>query len=134
MALKITDFPKIDPAIVAKLREAKIENADDLLKFVGDKAKLSGLIEKTGIGEESFTRFVGMARLSRVKGIDVKHLNLLTIAGIDGPNRLLSYTPETLIKRLTEVVAEKKLTEPLPKLTDLQDWFAELKKEPVEVK
>jgi len=48
-------------------------------------------------------------------------------AGIDGPKSLFDFTPESLMKRLGEVVAEKKLTSPVPTLVEIQAWFVDAK-------
>jgi hypothetical protein len=124
MAVKMSEFQGIDEKQVAALRTAGIEDTDALMKLWGDKEKRAELVTSTGIPEESFMRYAGMARLSRVKGVDMKHLPVLVAAGIDGPKRLFTYTPETLVNHLTEVVAEKKLTDAVPTLDDVKPWYA----------
>jgi uncharacterized protein DUF4332 len=124
MSLKMSEFHGIDPAHLTTLRGAGIEDTDQLMKIWSDKEKRAGLVASTGISEENFMRFAAMARLGRVKGMDLKHLELLVISGIDGPKRLFSYTPETLVKHLGEVTAEKKLAGPLPTTEEIAAWFA----------
>jgi len=124
MSLKMSEFPGIDPNHVTALRTAGIENTDDLMKLWGDKEKRAALATSSGISEENFTKFASMARLGRVKGMDLKHLDVLVAAGIDGPKRLFGYTPETLVKHLGDVVAEKKLAGTVPTLEDITAWFA----------
>ena len=124
MSLKMSEFHGIDPTHVTTLRAAGIENTDDLMKIWSDKEKRAGLVSSTGISEENFMRFAAMARLGRVKGMDLRHLDVLVAAGIDGPKRLFSYTPETLAKHVTEVAAERKLAGPLPTHADIEAWFA----------
>ena len=63
-----------------------------------------------------------------------KLLDHLGIRGIDGPKRLFKYTPETLVKHLGEVAAEKKLTGPVPTLQEITPWFENPKPETVVVK
>jgi len=124
MSFKMSEFPGMDPAHVATLRTAGIENTDDLMKIWADKEKRAGLVRSTSISEENFMRFAAMARLGRVKGMDLRYLDAIVAAGIDGPKKLFSYTPETLMKHLVEVAAEKKLTGPLPTAEDITAWFA----------
>jgi len=124
MSLKMSEFHGIDPTHVATLRKAGIENTDDLMKIWSDKEKRAGLVTSTGISEENFMKFAAMARLGRIKGMDLHHLNVLVAAGIDGPKRLFSYTPETLAKHVGDVAAERKLTGPLPTSADIAAWFA----------
>lgn len=129
MSLKMSEFHGIDPNHVATLRGAGIENTDDLMKIWSDKEKRAGLVASTGIAEDQFTKFAAMARLGRVKGMDLRHLNVLVAAGIDGPKRLFRHTPETLMKHLSEVAAERKLTGPVPTLAEIGPWFADQKPE-----
>jgi hypothetical protein len=129
MSLKMSEFQGIDPKHVATLRGAGIENTDDLMKIWSDKEKRAGLVTSTGIAEDHFTKFAAMARLGRVKGMDLKHLEALVAAGIDGPKRLFRHTPETLFKHLGEIAAEKKLASPMPTLAEIGSWFANQKPE-----
>jgi len=124
MSLKMSEFHGIDPTHLTTLRTAGIENTDDLMKVWSDKEKRAGLVTSTGIPEADFMRFAAMARLGRVKGMDLRHLDALVAAGIDGPKKLFSYTAETLVKHLGEVAAERKLTGPLPTAEDIAAWFA----------
>ena len=129
MSLKMSEFHGIDPNHVATLRAAGIETTDDLMKIWSDKEKRAGLVASTGIAEENFAKFASMARLGRVKGMDLKHLDVLVAAGIDGPKRLFRHTPETLVKHLTEIAAERKLAGPVPTLAEIGPWFADQKPE-----
>jgi uncharacterized protein DUF4332 len=124
MSLKMSDFHGIDQSHLSTLKTAGIENTDDLMKLWSDKTKRAGLISSTGIAEEQFMKFAAMARLGRVKGMELKHISALVAAGIDGPKRLFSYTPETLVNHLGKVAAEKKLTDPMPTFEEITAWFA----------
>ena len=127
MPHKMSEFHGIDPAHVAALRTAGIENTDDLMKIWSDKEKRAGIVASSGVAEEHFMKFAAMARLGRIKGMDLHHLDILVAAGIDGPKRLFGYTPETLAKHLGEVVAEKKWAGPLPTSEDIALWFSSMK-------
>jgi hypothetical protein len=123
MSLKMSEFHGIDPKHVATLSGAGIENTDDLMKIWADKEKRAGLVASTGIGEDQFMKFAAMARLGRVKGMDLRHLDALVAAGIDGPKRLFRHTPETLAKHLGDLAAERKLGSPVPTLAEIRPWF-----------
>ena len=123
MSLKMSEFHGIEPSQVTTLGVAGIENTDDLMKIWSDKEKRAGLVASTGIAEENFMRFAAMARLGRVKGMALQHLDVLVAAGIDGPKRLFKYTPETLVKHLGEVAAVKKLAGQIPTLQEITSWF-----------
>ena len=129
MSLKMSEFHGIEPNHLAALRVAGIEDTDDLMKLWSDKEKRAGLVASTGIPEDDFMKFASMARLGRVKGMDLKHVAVLVAAGIDGPKRLFRHTPETLLKHLDELAAVNKVAGPLPTLEDIGPWFANPKPE-----
>ena len=129
MSLKMSEFHGIEPNHVTALRVAGIENTDDLMKLWSDKEKRAGLVASTGIAENDFMRFAAMARLGRVKGMELKHLDVLVAAGIDGPKRLFRHTPETLLKHLGELAEVKRVNGPLPTLEEIGAWFANPKPE-----
>lgn len=133
MSLKMSEFLGIDPKQVETLRAAGIEDTDSLMKIWSDKEKREGLIASTGISNEDFLRFAAMARLGRIKGMALEHLDVLVAAGIDGPKRLFSHTPDSLMKHLGEVVAEKHLTSVAPTSENIAAWFSNTKPGPVEV-
>ena len=127
MSFKFSEFPGIDSNHVTKLRAVAIENTDDMMRVWADEPKRSSLVEKTGITMEQFAKLASMARLARVKNVGPKYVEVLLAAGIDGPKSLFDFTPESLMKRLGEVVAEKKLTSPVPTLVEIQAWFVDAK-------
>lgn len=130
MAVKMSELNGVDANHVTTLKVAGIENTDDLMKIWSDKAKRAGLVESTGIAEEQFMKFAGMARLSRVKAMGMQYLPILVAAGIDGPKRLFTYTPETLVNHLKETAADKKLADPVPTLEDVKLWYTGPKPDP----
>lgn len=123
MSYRMNEFAAIDPAHVATLRDAGIENSDDMVRLWADTAKRTALMEKTGIDEAQFTEFVAMSRLARVKNVGPKYVDVLMAAGIDGPKSLFEFEPVALAKRLGEVKLEKGLTGPVPPLTEIETWF-----------
>jgi hypothetical protein len=124
MACKMSDFHGIDSDHLTRLQVAGIVDTDDLMKLWSDKDGRADMVASTGIAEGDFMRFAAMARLSRVKGMALEHLDALIAAGIDGPKRLFTYTPETLAKHLAETAGEKKPSRPVPTLEEITPWFA----------
>jgi len=127
MTYKMSEFQSIDPGHVEKLREAGIENTDDMMRVWADQPKRTALMEKTGIDLDHFTSLASMSRLARVKNVGPTYVAVLMAAGIDGPKSLFEHTPEALVKRLVEVAAEKKLTSPVPTLDQVSPWFSDPK-------
>lgn len=128
MTYKFSEFVEIDQDDVAKLRKAAIENTDDMMRIWGDELKRPSLVETTGITLNQFAKLVSMARLARVKNVGPKYVEVLLAAGIDGPKSLFEYTPESLVKRLDEVKAEKKLKAAVPSLPEIENWFTDVKR------
>jgi len=127
MTYKMSEFRSIDPGHVENLRKAGIENTDDMMRVWADRSKRATVIETTGIGLDEFTNIASMSRLARVQNVGPKYVGVLLAAGIDGPKSLFEHTPETLVKRLGEVAAEKKLTSPVPTAEQVGPWFQEVK-------
>jgi len=127
MTHMMSEFSGIDQNEITKLREAGIENTDDVKRLWAEEPKRAALVEKTGISMERFAKIVSTARLGRLKFVEPKFVELLVAAGIDGPKSLFDFTPESLVKRLGEVVAEKNVTSPMPTLVEIQAWFVDAK-------
>jgi len=127
MTYKFDEFIGVDHDQVTKLRGVGIENTDDMMRLWGDELKRPSLVEKTGITLNQFAKLVSMARLARVKNVGPKYVEVLLAAGIDGPKSLFAYTPESLVKRLEEVKAEKKLKAAVPALPEIENWFTDVK-------
>jgi hypothetical protein len=123
MTYKMSEFTGIGQNHVTKLREAGIENTDDMLRLWADQPNRETLATKTGIDMKQLMGFASMARLSKVEHVGPKYVEVLMAAGIDGPKSLFEFTPESLLKRLGEVTAEKKLTTPMPTIVEIGSWF-----------
>ena len=124
MAYKMSEFQGLNPAQIEKLREAGIENSDDMMRIWAQPNR-TALLAQTGIGLDHFTDLASMSRLARVKNVGPKFVGVLLAAGIDGPKSLFKHTPESLVKRLGEVAMEKNLTGPVPTLEQVGPWYAD---------
>jgi hypothetical protein len=124
MTYKMNEFQGLNPAQIEKLREAGIENSDDMMR-VWAQPNRTALAQRTGIALDHFTDLASMSRLARVKNVGPKFVGLLLAAGIDGPKSLFEHTPESLVKRLGEVAMEKNLTSPVPTLEQVGPWYAD---------
>jgi len=129
MTYKMSEFTGIGQNHVTKLRESGIENSDDMLRLWADQPNRDSLATKTGIDVKQLAGFASMARLARVQNVGPKYVEVLMAAGIDGPKSLFEFTSESLLKRLGEVTAEKKLTVPMPTIAEIGTWFVDAKPE-----
>lgn len=125
MTYKMSEFQGLNPAQLEKLREAGIENSDDMMRVWANQPKRTALLAQTGIALDHFTDLVSMSRLARVKNVGPKYVGVLLAAGIDGPKSLFEHTPESLVKRLADVATEKNLTSPVPTLEQVSPWYAD---------
>ena len=127
MTYKMSEFTGIDQKHVTMLRDGGIENTDDMLRLWADQPNRESLATKTGINMKELSGFASMARVARVNNVGPKYVEVLMAAGIDGPKSLFEFTPESLLKRLGEVTAEKKLTGPMPTAAEIGTWFMDAK-------
>ena len=127
MTYKMSEFQGLNSAQVDRLRDAGIENSDDMMRVWADQPKRAALLAQTGISLDHFTDLASMSRLARVKNVGPRFVGVLLAAGIDGPRTLFEHTPESLVKRLGEVAMEKNLTSPVPTLEQVGPWYADQK-------
>ena len=127
MTYKMNEFTGIDPKDITKLHEAGIENTDDMLRMWADQPNRDSLATKTGFDVKQLARFASMARLARVNNVGPKYVEVLMAAGIDGPKSLFEFNPESLLKKLGDVMAEKKMTMVLPTAAEIGTWFVDTK-------
>jgi uncharacterized protein DUF4332 len=127
MTYRMNEFTGIDQDHIAKLRKGGIENTDDMLRAWADQPNRDSLATKTGIDGKELARFAAMARLARVNHVGPKYVEVLLAAGIDGPKSLFEFKPDSLLKKLGEVTAEKKLTGPQPTSAEIGMWFEDAK-------
>jgi hypothetical protein len=126
MTYKMSEFQGLNRAQIEKLREAGIENSDDMMRAWAQPNR-TALAQKTGIALDHITDLASMSRLARVKNVGPKYVGVLLAAGIDGPQSLFEHTPESLVKRLGEVAIEKNLTSPVPTLEQVSPWYEDQK-------
>ena len=133
MTYKMSEFTGIDQNHVTKLREAGIENTDDMMRFWADKPSREPLATKMGVDMEQLEGFASRARLACMENVGPKYVEVLLAAGIDGPKSLREFTPEALLTRLDDVKVEKKLTTPMPSKAEIGTWFMDKSEVPVAV-
>lgn len=124
---KITEIEGIAAEYVRKLEKAGITTTEHLLARAGDAKARGQLALGTGIGEKHLAKWTAMADLMRVKGIGRRYSEMLQAAGVDSTEKLLTFTPEDLVRRLNEQKKAKKLVGGVPKLTDVEQWLDELR-------
>jgi predicted flap endonuclease-1-like 5' DNA nuclease len=130
---KIEDVEGIGPAYGEKLRAAGVMNTDQLLTAGKTKKGRGELAQKTGIGEGLILKWVNMVDLYRVKGIGSEFSELLEASGVDTVKELKHRIAANLVKKMTEVNEQKKLTRRVPTEAMVAGWIEEAKKLPAAV-
>jgi len=130
---KIEDVEGIGPSYGEKLRKAGIENTDQMLTAGKTKKDRTELAKQTGISEALILKWVNMVDLYRIKGIGSEFSELLEASGVDTVKELKHRIPSNLIKKMTEVNEQKKLTRRVPTEAMVTDWIEQAKQMPAMV-
>lgn len=124
---KIEDVEGIGPAYGEKLRTAGVTNTDQLLTAGKTKKGRSDLAQKTGISETLILKWVNMVDLYRIKGVGSEFSELLEAAGVDTVKELKHRIAANLVKKMTEVNEQKKLTRRVPTEEAVAEWIEQAK-------
>ena len=127
---KVENIEGIGPTYAKKLADAGIDTIDDLLEVGATAQGRADLAEKAGISDKLILEWIGMADLTRVKGIGEEYSDLLGAAGVDTVGELARLSPDYLHARLTAVNEAKNLVRRLPTLDEVKQWIAEAKSLP----
>jgi predicted flap endonuclease-1-like 5' DNA nuclease len=127
---KIEDIEGIGAVVGKKLRAAGVKDTDTLLAHARGVSQRKKLAEVSGLSAQRILKFANMADLYRVRGIGSEYSELLEASGVDTVPDLARRSAENLVKRMSEVNAEKKLTRKVPTLAEVTKWIAEAKKLP----
>jgi hypothetical protein len=102
-----------------KLIDAGIRTLEDLEKInVEVKAK------ETGISSKLLTKYVAMAKLQKVTGIDNQYAEALVLMGIDSFDSLASTDPEMIVSEMRKYDHEDIIPE-TPELHEVMTWQTE---------
>lgn len=130
---QIEDVEGIGPSYGEKLRTAGVSNTDQLLTVGKTKQGRTELAQKTGISESLVLKWVNMVDLYRIKGVGSEFAELLEASGVDTVKELKNRIAANLVKKMTEVNAQKKLTRRVPTEADVANWIEQAKKLPAAV-
>ena len=120
----------IGPIYGKKLKDAGINNIENLLDAGGTPKGRKDLAEKTDVSEKLILEWVNLADLFRIKGIGEEYSDLLEEAGVDTVVELSRRNPENLHTRIREINEEKKLVRRTPTLNQVKEWIEQAKTMP----
>ena len=121
----------IGPSYMAKLRATGIESVEDLREAGTTPAKRAALSKQVDRNESIILRWVQIADLMRIKGVDTKQSTLLWEAGIKAPADLPAQQPNHLLLLLRRINEESRIVKKLPSSQQLASWIEQAKKLPV---
>lgn len=124
MMTPINAIKNINAAHAAKLKAAGITTPDALLEQCTLPEGRKAVATKTDIGEDRLLKWVNIADLMRLKGMEPEMSQLLDAAGVGTVTELKGRAPDKLHADLTKVNATKKVASRTPALQDVQAWIA----------
>ncbi len=127
---KLTQIEGIGPKFAAMLKNAGIEDQNDLLHVCSSRRGRLRLAEQTGISHKLILKWTNQADLARVNGISEEYAELLEKAGVDSIPELAHRNPEHLYSELKEKNEVSHLVRCTPGLPQVVTWIEEAKKLP----
>jgi hypothetical protein len=124
MTTRIHAIKDINAAHAAKLQAAGITTPDALLEQCATPEGRKAVAAKTDIGESQLLKWVNIADLMRLKGVEPEMSQLLDAAGVGTVTELKDRAPDKLHADLTKVNATKKVASRTPPLQDVQAWIS----------
>jgi predicted flap endonuclease-1-like 5' DNA nuclease len=124
---RLSEIEGVGGAFEEKLKAAGIKSVEVLLETCKTPKGRADLAEKTGLSEKLVLKWANRADLVRVKGIGSEYADLLEASGVDTVPELSHRVPENLLKKMTEVNAEKKLVRQMPILKQVESWIKQAK-------
>ena len=104
------------------LRKSGVRTTEKLLKRAGTRSGRRELASITGLAERQILDWVNRADLMRVKGIGEEYSDLLEAAGVDTCKELRNRNPQSLLAKMTQINAKKRLVRRLPTEVMVKRW------------
>ena len=126
----LTSIKGIGPSYVAKLRAAGIESVEDLRQAGTTPSKRAELSKQVDRNESIILRWVQIADLMRIKGVNTQQSTLLWEAGIKTPADLPAQQQNHLLPLLRKINTENRIVKKLPSNEQLAGWIEQAEKLP----
>lgn len=127
---KLTQIEGIGPKFAQILKNAGIENQDDLLRSCTSRYGRTKLESQTQISHKLILKWTHQADLARIKGISEEYAELLEKSGVSSVPVLAHRNPEHLYSALRQTNECSHLVRRLPSLPQVTTWIDEAKKLP----
>jgi ribosomal protein L20 len=123
----IIEIEGIGPKYREGLAKAGISWIRELREAGRTKSGRATIAEKAGIPEAQSLKWVNMADLLRIKGMDGDQAELLEAAGVDTVKELAHRVPANLTPKLAETNAAKKVAPRVPSEAEVAGWVEQAK-------
>ena len=127
----LTSIKGIGPSYQAKLRATGIKSVEDLREASTTPGKRAELSKQVDRNESIILRWVQIADLMRIKGVDTQQGTLLWEAGIKAPADLPAQQQNHLLPLLRKINTDIRIVKKLPSSEQLTGWIAQAEKLPV---
>jgi len=127
---KIVAATNLSSDEAAKLHDAGIDKPSQLLVRAATPQARRELAAATGLSNATILAGVKKMDLMRIRGVGVKHSDLLLAAGVDTVPELAQRNPQNLHATLINANADKQIVADLPKEAEVADWVARAKTAP----
>lgn len=122
MGFNVSNLESIDPAHIAKLQEAGVEDMDEVLRQAGGKDARAAFAARTGLPDLVLVRLVRMADLMRIAGVNEAHTQLLEALGVETASGLAARDAAVLVKELRRKNVELTLVRVIPPESTIARW------------
>jgi predicted RecB family nuclease len=112
------------------LRKTGVRTTEKLLKRAGTRSGRRELSSATGLPERSILTWVNRADLMRIKGIGEEYSDLLEAAGVETCKELRNRNAQSLLGKMTQINARKRLVRRLPTEVMVKRWVEHAKELP----
>ncbi len=123
MRHRIDEIGAIGPEHREKLTSAGIETTEALLERCSDRGGRLHLARQTGLREAQLMRWVGLADLFRVEGVESESAALLEAVGVETSSALGTHEAESLAVRMHVVNEMRRLAPATPSSKTLTAWI-----------
>ncbi len=110
-----------------KLKDAGVQNTDQLLEKGATPKGRQELEQATGIGGKMILTWVNHVDLFRIKGVGEEYADLLEAAGVDTIPELAQRKAENLYQKLVETNEAHKRVRKMPTQEQIADWISQAK-------
>jgi hypothetical protein len=131
MVFRLANLELFAPRDVEHLLSAGVATSADLLERAANREQREALASCCGVPPEALVRFVRMADLMRITGINEAHTQLLDAVGAGCIADLVARDAPTLIKAMRRKNVELTLVRSVPPESTLARWIADARLLPI---